>query len=86
MELELFVYFSPSKAVGMKNRRQTESEEVEIGKGTNASVRVKFKDVKRRRNPAHTWVGCFKTGVLYLGRVKNSQSLKKKTQLPLNNL
>lgn len=62
----------------MKNRRQTEGEEVEIGKGTNASVRTESIDVKRRRNPAHTWVGCFKTGFLYVGWVKKQPELEKR--------
>lgn len=46
----------------MKNRRktQTEGEEVEIRK-KNVSVRIESKDVKRKRNPAQTRLGCFRT-------------------------
>lgn len=71
----------------MKNRRktQTEGEEVEIGK-RNKMLRIKTKDVKTKRHPAQTQVGCFRTFVfLHLRWVKSSRSFEKKTRLPLNN-
>lgn len=83
-------FISSFTAVGMKNRRktQTEGEEVEIRKKWNVSVWIESKDVKRKRNPAQTRLGCFRTlfSCVWDVDVKGSRSFKKKTRRPLNNL